>query len=83
MPVYKHRTEICVGFIDILDILAFIVKRLRDLGPVDPLIAMRTWHQLDYFVVTPVTEVINQSGRDAYATISMVLQRFRNRSPVV
>jgi len=71
MPVYKLHTEICVGFIDILDILSFIVKRLRELGPVDPLIAMRTWHQLDYFVVTPVIEVINQSGRDAYATIGM------------
>jgi CBS-domain-containing membrane protein len=71
MPVYKLHTEMCVGFIDILDILAFIVKKLRELGPVDPLVAIRTWHQLEFFKVTPVSEVINASGRDPYATIGM------------
>jgi len=72
MPVYRLHTETCVGFVDILDILAFIVKRLRELGPVDPLVALRTWHQLEYFTVTPVSELINASGRDPYATVSMV-----------
>jgi CBS-domain-containing membrane protein len=72
MPVYRKHTEICIGFVDILDILGYIVKRLREAGPqASPYAAMKTWHQLDTFVATPVSSAINASDRNTYATVSM------------
>lgn len=73
MPVYHKDSDKCVGFVDVLDILAFIVKNLRSLGSVDPRAAMQTWSKHDFFKVTPVSEAVNASGRNSCVTISKVI----------
>lgn len=70
VPVMEPGMNIIVGFLDIIDILAFLVQKLRSFGQVAPYDALKTMRQLDFLDMNTCGDAMNASGRNPFVTVS-------------